>query len=341
MFEQSHTEEDLHSFIEAEPSLIARGVASGEPVPTVVLASHLDLDVGELDLLFLDAEGETIIVELKRGRTSREVVGQILDYAANIQLLGLHGLTELEIEWEEAIEKLMQSGEAAEDLNLDRIKHGIQNPRLLIAAFEIDYSTKHIAEYLRSRGVPIYCIEFKYFIDKDFEYFYPEVIGDEDVRRLSAKEETPTQRAYRAIWKDLLEQIKEARPGITRSTSTKDCWMSIPIGINGAHLEWVIHRLNRQNGWFEVGLHFEHRERSKNKTAIEWTKEKRTELQSITGLDLEFEEEWGKRWARVYARHEAPIIDDKVKKWALESILRFYDAVEELKIIKELRNQGW
>jgi hypothetical protein len=141
-FEQTHTEEDLHQFLESEPSLIARGIAEGDPIPTVLVGSHLNLKTGELDLLLLDAEGEITVAELKRGRTAREVIGQVLDYVAQVELLGMHGLADQGVDWEGAIEILSQSGEAAEDLDLDRLKLGLQNPRVPIVAFEVDESTK-------------------------------------------------------------------------------------------------------------------------------------------------------------------------------------------------------
>ena len=37
---------------------------------------------GRIDLLAIDADGNLIVVELKRGQTSREVVAQALDYAS-------------------------------------------------------------------------------------------------------------------------------------------------------------------------------------------------------------------------------------------------------------------
>jgi hypothetical protein len=60
------------------------GVASGEDAP----------DRWSLDHLFLDEEGVPTLIEVKRGsdtRIRREVVGQMLDYAANGAELSLAG----------------------------------------------------------------------------------------------------------------------------------------------------------------------------------------------------------------------------------------------------------
>lgn len=40
-----------------------------------------------IDLLAVDAEGNLTVVELKRDRTPREVVAQVLDYASWVEVL--------------------------------------------------------------------------------------------------------------------------------------------------------------------------------------------------------------------------------------------------------------
>jgi len=340
-FSQMYTEEDLHRFLESEPSLIAKGAMEEEIVPTIVVASHLRLEHGELDLLLLDGEGEITIAELKRGRTARDVTGQVLDYASQVVALGVHGLAEYGVDWDEAIERLSEAEDVSEDLDIDRLKLGLQNPRLLIVAFEIDESTKRIAEFLRSKGIPIYCVEFKYFSDNEFEYYYPEMIGVEEAIRISNKEETPSQRAYRAVLKELFDEFKKKRPEVTYHPSNKN-WLSIPfdVAVRRAHLEWNIHWPNRSNSWFEVGLHLEHGNREKNLEALQWLLANRSRLEALVGTKLSFEE-WGKRWARVYARKDARYVDEVVKEWALDTMLRFYDAVQELDIAAGLKEMGW
>lgn len=338
-FQASHSEHDLHQFLESEPSLIARGVSEGEPVPTVVAASHLGLPNGEMDLLLLDSEGKVTLAELKRGRTPREVVAQILDYASQVDELGLVGLAEAGVDWDSAIERLGQLDEASVDLDRDRITLGLKDPRLLVVAFEIDDATKRIAEYLRPRGVPIYCIEFEYFTDNEFEYYYPELIGAEAVGKIGAGRETPTQIALRALWEDMLARFKRARPSTTRQTGTKDQWMSMPIGISRVHLEWHVHGLTKPECWCEVALHFEHPERQKNLDALHWLEKSRDQLETNIGEKLMFEE-WGERWARVYARRDTPGMDEAAREWAVNVMLRFYDAIESIGLVTNLRRLG-
>lgn len=50
---------------------------------TILLGSKVKTDHGkEVDILGIDADGDIVIIELKKGLTPREVVAQALDYAA-------------------------------------------------------------------------------------------------------------------------------------------------------------------------------------------------------------------------------------------------------------------
>jgi hypothetical protein len=68
-------EQRLETWIDKDPTILGLDlVVIGRQVPT----EH----GGRIDLLAMDRQGSSVIVELKRGRTPREVVAQILDYAS-------------------------------------------------------------------------------------------------------------------------------------------------------------------------------------------------------------------------------------------------------------------
>jgi hypothetical protein len=81
-------------------------------------------------------------------------------------------------------------------------------------------------------------------------------------------------------------------------------------------------------------------DRDKNADALQWLESNRSRMELLIGQELHFEES-GKRWTRVYARRDAPVIDDDAKEWALDAMLRFYDLVEDLDIVEELRDRVW
>ena len=89
------SEDQLQGLLEANPELLLGETAESDRASKYLLvrreAGVPEADGGSdrwfLDHLFLDAEGVPTLVEVKRasdGRIRREVVGQMLDYAANI-----------------------------------------------------------------------------------------------------------------------------------------------------------------------------------------------------------------------------------------------------------------
>lgn len=116
---------------------------------------------GRIDLLAIDPDGYLVLVELKRGRTPRDVVAQTLDYAAWVQ-----GLQPNEIG---AIYERFKPGNTlyadflarfGRVLNDDELN---QSHQLVIVATELDASSERIVEYLSKRDIPINVLCFQIF----------------------------------------------------------------------------------------------------------------------------------------------------------------------------------
>ncbi len=146
-------EEMLEGWISNDPSTIGLDV--------LVVGRQVATDYkGRIDILAIDREGDLIIVELKRDRTPREVVAQVLDYASWIA-----GLTTKRIH-EIAMEKLDKRLETA---FLERFGAPLPetlngNHSMVIVASEFDASSKRIVEYLaEEHGVSINTAFFTVF----------------------------------------------------------------------------------------------------------------------------------------------------------------------------------
>lgn len=121
-----------------------------------------------IDLLAMDAEGNLVVVELKRNRTPREVVAQVLDYASWVRQLSRDEVTGLFAEkntgkqFEAAFEERFGSP-PPEDIN--------QAHDLVVVCAELDPSTERIITYLaENHGVPINAVFFRYYRDDDRDY---------------------------------------------------------------------------------------------------------------------------------------------------------------------------
>ncbi len=132
----------------------------------LVIGRQVDTDYGgTIDLLCLDSAGDTVVVELKKGRTPREVTAQALDYASWVKDLSYEQLTEIAAEYfrdESSLSSKFQTKfreELPSELNLSH--------RSLVVAEEIDASTERIVRYLSDMNVPVNVATVQHFRDKD------------------------------------------------------------------------------------------------------------------------------------------------------------------------------
>ena len=115
---------------------------------------------GKIDLLGIDPQGNAVIMELKRDKTHREVVAQLLDYATWVKTLSYNDL--------DAITK----GFLKKDLSAafsDRFGGPIPEKvntthSMIIVAAEFDHSSERIVEYLaEEHDMNINAVLFRFF----------------------------------------------------------------------------------------------------------------------------------------------------------------------------------
>jgi hypothetical protein len=126
----------------------------------LVIGREVPTDFGGfVDILCVDAEGDLVIVELKRDRTPREVTAQALDYAAWVTGLSNERVTSIATNYLGAFETAFTTKfgtDLPETLNGDH--------RVLVVGSEIDASSERIITYLSdTHGVNINAATFQYF----------------------------------------------------------------------------------------------------------------------------------------------------------------------------------
>lgn len=152
-------EKELHQFLLSDPSLLG--------VRLLVIGSEVATPYGKrLDLLAIDADGNLHVLELKRDRTPREVVAQILDYGSWVSTLSRDEVIDI------ADKHLDQPFEAAfEDVfgsaPPDELNGELQ---LTVVASDLDNSSERIVNYLRGFGVPVNAVFFSYLEDEERKY---------------------------------------------------------------------------------------------------------------------------------------------------------------------------
>jgi uncharacterized protein YeaO (DUF488 family) len=116
---------------------------------------------GRIDLLAIAPDASLVLIELKRGRTPREVVAQALDYAAWVEQLTPDRIAQI-------YQRFSKGGDLAkafkerfgEELDEDSLN---QSHQIILVAAELDGASERIIKYLNGRDIPINVIFFQVF----------------------------------------------------------------------------------------------------------------------------------------------------------------------------------
>jgi len=145
-----------------------------------------------IDHLFLDQDGIPTLVEVKRSsdtRIRREVIGQMLEYAANavsywaIEKIKIHFEARCEEQGqdpEHVLTNTLQLEEQYEEY-WDKVTTNLQTGkiRMLFVADEIPFELKQIVEFLNEQMNPaeVLAVEIKQYVGQDQKTLIPRVIG--------------------------------------------------------------------------------------------------------------------------------------------------------------------
>lgn len=106
-----------------------------------------------IDLLAITAEGNLVIIELKRGQTPREVAAQTLDYASWVKRLPHEFIVQI---FSKTFPLLSFEAEFSAKFGINPPADLNQTHQIVIVATELDNSTERIISYLsEDYGVPI------------------------------------------------------------------------------------------------------------------------------------------------------------------------------------------
>ncbi len=147
------------------------------------------------DLLGVDADGNVVIAELKKGKTSREVIAQILEYASWAEKLTYSDLNNITMKYfEQKSEYIGQ--ELSEihqkvfysDADDDSEIQFNQKLRLFIVAEEISATVKDIVFFLNQYGLEINCLKYDVF-SNDIGEFYVSTEIEEAMNKSSTRKQ--------------------------------------------------------------------------------------------------------------------------------------------------------
>jgi hypothetical protein len=196
------SEELLQTLLEQYPDLLA-GEQMNQEAPRKWLLISRELPVPDsdasagrwaVDHLFLDQDGTPTLVEVKRSsdtRIRREVVGQMLDYAANA--VTYWSIDQIRASFEETCKKQGRDPEEvlsnfladAQNREPDAFWENVQtklrarNLRLVFVADEIPIELRRIVEFLNEQmaNVEVLAVEIRQFVGQNVRALVPTVLG--------------------------------------------------------------------------------------------------------------------------------------------------------------------
>lgn len=182
-------EHHLQKLLDESPEIVSLDEIRPDAGPLVATVREYNLPVGSIDLLGFTARGDIVIIECKRAantQAKREVIGQILDYAAHL--------------WEITYEDLDEKVKAIKGLSLAELVHtktgedwdeeefrgNIRsalvegNFILIIVVDEINEELNRIVRYVNATGSPSFsfaALEMRRFTTDQAEMLVPHVFG--------------------------------------------------------------------------------------------------------------------------------------------------------------------
>ncbi len=269
MSEQPYDSENiLQELLAQYPNLLAGDqMDSDDPRRWLLVTREMGLPSDEsqggrwsVDHLFLDQEGIPTLVEVKRSsdtRLRREVVGQLLEYAANAvvywPLERILGAFEAECESlgedpGDAILGLLD-GEADVDAYWERVRTNLTagRIRLVFVADVIPRELRRIVEFLNKQMSPadVFAVEVKQFAGGDSQALVPRLIGATERKhppatsgpRKTWTEETFFENLASHHSADIVQTVKSLLDGLRSNGDIKISWGSGRT--YGSFIPWV------------------------------------------------------------------------------------------------------
>ena len=177
------------------------------------------------DLLGVDSEGNLVIVELKRGKAPRDVVAQLLEYAAWAEELSdeeIYGIAE---DYFQTMKKETTFQDAFSEMLENDIPALNRRLRLFVVAAEIPSTVLRVCRFLRtSHGMDINCLAISTFQTESGEVLVntEAKVGDEDIVAPKAVRQNASSISRWSDDKSVREVVLEIVQELTEGDTNKE-----------------------------------------------------------------------------------------------------------------------
>lgn len=179
-FKETQQESDLEVLLENNPEYFF------EDSKVLIIGRQVTTNLNSfIDLLGIDNVGNTVVIELKRDKTPRDTIAQLLEYASFVENLDYSQLNEIYQDYSGEESSLEDYHHQYFNNQVDEKISFNKSTKLVIVAQTISKEIRQTALFLRKKGLDIYCMEFKYFQTKAGEKIITSdfVVGEQEFIR--------------------------------------------------------------------------------------------------------------------------------------------------------------
>lgn len=154
------------------------------------------------------------------------------------------------------------------------------------------------------------------------------LVDDVDLTREKVSFRQSRKALYPGLFSDLLEGLKEARPGLTRASKVSlENWISFSAGVSGFYFAWALPR----EPVLRVEMYIDVEDREKNKKAFDTLIKSKPSIEEQVGSELDWDRLDHARACRISLTKPFEISDpdanrDKIIEWGISTMLDFVDA---------------
>ena len=198
------SEEQLEEILVNNPDML---------IPNLTLVGRqTDTEGGPLDLLGVDSDGRLVLFELKREKPARTAVAQVIDYASDLEAMGIDRLAThiSESSGTGGIEKIdnfadWHKGKYRNELGESSLE--VLLPlRIFLVGLGVDNRTERMVNFLANKGVDISLRTFQGFVQADGKMALVRVMADDDSVSSQAQ---PKKKLSDAEWREQLAKRAE------------------------------------------------------------------------------------------------------------------------------------
>jgi len=169
------SEKKLHRLLEKDLSPLGLNL--------MLIASEVSTPSGRIDLLAIDSQSVLHVIELKRSKTTREIVAQVLHYSSWVSKLTRAGV-------ESIFESYHPGRKFSEDFEKKFSQQIVEfSHRSVLVSTELDDGAEQVIQYLVKNSVPILTIFFRFFEDAGKEFLARSWIEETEENEVTENQE--------------------------------------------------------------------------------------------------------------------------------------------------------